>query len=194
MISAAIKDLSISGRIMTRRLLRGPLFAAGGDIQAAVNIPMPWLLLITADGGGSNGYRRRLWKVELQRLSEELGIRIRVRHFPPGTSKWNKIERRLFAFISSNWRGEPLRDYETSGSSATTTGKDLSVHCRLEQRKYPTGRRVTKAEMETTHPRPANFHGEWNYSIFAGNKSLNCRGNSFTLPQGSYCVAPRVGS
>lgn len=124
-------------------------------------------LLITADGGGSNGYRRRLWKVELQRLSEELGICIRVCHFPPGASKWNKIEHRLFSFISSNWRGEPLRDYETVVRliGATTTGKGLSVHCRLDQGKYPTGRKVTKEEMETVHLHPANFHGEWNYRI-----------------------------
>ena len=124
-------------------------------------------LLITADGGGSNGYRHRLWKVELQKLAEEIGIPIRVCHFPPGTSKWNKIEHRLFSFISSNWRGEPLRDYETIIKliGATTTRKGLSVQCRLDQRKYPTCRKVTKEEMEAVHLRPANFHGEWNYRI-----------------------------
>ena len=106
-------------------------------------------ILITADGGGSNGSRLRLWKLELQTLADETGLSISVCHFPPGTSKWNKIEHRLFSFISSNWRGEPLRDYETIVNliSRTATAKGLNVTCRLDRRKYPTGRKVTDEEM-----------------------------------------------
>jgi hypothetical protein len=124
-------------------------------------------LLITADGGGSNGYRLRLWKLELQKLADTTQLSIEVCHFPPGTSKWNKVEHRLFSFISSNWRGEPLRDYETIVRliSATKTAKGLTVSCRLDRRKYPTGRIVTKEEMETIRIIPRPFHGEWNYVI-----------------------------
>jgi hypothetical protein len=124
-------------------------------------------LLITADGGGSNGSRLRLWKVELQKLADETGLCIAVCHFPPGTSKWNKIEHRLFSFISSNWRGEPLRDYETIVKliSKTTTAKGLKVTCRLDRRKYPTGRKVTDEEMEQLNLVRHKFHGEWNYTI-----------------------------
>ncbi len=95
-------------------------------------------LLITADGGGSNGWRLRLWKWELQRLADQTGLTLTVCHFPPGTSKWNKVEHRLFSFISSNWRGEPLRDYETMVHliARTTTAKGLTVTCRLDHRKY----------------------------------------------------------
>ncbi|PYT22101.1 MAG: ISAzo13 family transposase, partial [Acidobacteria bacterium] len=100
-------------------------------------------LLITADGGGSNGWRLRLWKWELQRLADQTGLTLTVCHFPPGTSKWNKVEHRLFSFISSNWRGEPLRDYETVVRliAGTTTAKGLKVTCRLDHRKYPVGRK-----------------------------------------------------
>lgn len=124
-------------------------------------------LLITADGGGSNGYRRRQWKKELQRLSDAIGLPIRVCHFPPGTSKWNRIEHRLFSFISSNWRGEPLRDYETIVRliSATTTSSGLSVRCRLDHSSYPTGQKITDEEMAAVRLIPSRFHGEWNYSI-----------------------------
>src|ERR1039458_8231316 len=96
-------------------------------------------LLITADGGGSNGWRLRLWKLELQKFADQSAMGISVCHFPPGTSKWNKIEHRLFSFISSNWRGEPLRDYETIVNliAGTTTAKGLKVTCRLDRRKYP---------------------------------------------------------
>jgi len=106
-------------------------------------------VLITADGGGSNGSRLRLWKLELQKLVDETGLSISVCHFPPGTSKWNKIEHRLFSFISSNWRGEPLRDYETIVKliSRTATAKGLKLTCRLDRRRYPTGRKVTDEEM-----------------------------------------------
>ena len=124
-------------------------------------------LLITADGGGSNGYRLRLWKWELQRLADQTGLSIRVCHFPPGTSKWNKVEHRLFSFISSNWRGEPLRDYETVVRliAHTTTAKGLTVRCRLDRRRYAVGRRITADQMATLNLSPRRFHGEWNYLI-----------------------------
>ncbi|MGH8349900.1 MAG: ISAzo13 family transposase [Pseudomonas sp.] len=124
-------------------------------------------ILITADGGGSNGWRLRLWKWELQKFADETGLRISVCHFPPGTSKWNKIEHRLFSFISSNWRGEPLRDYETIVNliARTTTAKGLKVTCRLDHRKYPTGRKVTNEQMKGLKLQRSKFHGEWNYVI-----------------------------
>lgn len=124
-------------------------------------------LMITADGGGSNGWRLRLWKYELQRLADQTGLCISVCHFPPGTSKWNKIEHRLFSFISSNWRGEPLRDYETIVKliANTTTAKGLKVTCRLDRRKYETGRKVTDQEMQKINIKRNTFHGEWNYII-----------------------------
>jgi len=125
------------------------------------------VLLITADGGGSNGPRLRLWKLELQKFADETGLAISVCHFPPGTSKWNKVEHRLFSFISSNWRGEPLRDYETIVNliSRTTTAKGLQVTCRLDRRKYPTGRKVTDDEIKRVNLKRNTFHGDWNYTI-----------------------------
>jgi hypothetical protein len=124
-------------------------------------------LLITADAGGSNGSRLRLWKLELQKLADQTGLSISVCHFPPGTSKWNKIEHRLFSFISSNWRGEPLRDYETIVHliSKTTTAMGLKVTCRLDRRKYPIGRKVTDEEMKRVNLERHKFHGDWNYTI-----------------------------
>lgn len=124
-------------------------------------------LLITVDGGGSNGWRLRLWKRELQKLADETGLKISVCHFPPGTSKWNKVEHRLFSFITSNWRGEPLRDYETIVNliAKTTTAKGLKVVCRLDRRKYPKGKKVTDAEMKKVNITRCTFHGEWNYVI-----------------------------
>ena len=124
-------------------------------------------LLITADGGGSNGYRPRLWKIELQKFANETGLSIAVCHFPPGTSKWNKVEHRLFSFISSNWRGEPLQDYETVVQliTHTTTAKGLTVACRLDHHKYPTGIKVTDEEFATVNLKPHIFHEEWNYTI-----------------------------
>ena len=124
-------------------------------------------LLITADAGGSNSHRYRLWKAELAVLATETGLMITVCHFPPGTSKWNKIEHRLFSFISSNWRGEPLRDYETIVNliAATTTAKGLKVTCRLDRRKYPIGREVTNQQMKQVNLERNKFHGEWNYLI-----------------------------
>jgi len=129
--------------------------------------PKTGQLVITADGGGSNGYRLRLWKIEMQKFADESGLIIGVCHFPPGTSKWNKVEHRLFSFISSNWRGEPLRDYETVVRliAATTTAKGLKVSCRLDRRKYAVGRKVTDREFAQINMRPHTFHGEWNYTI-----------------------------
>jgi hypothetical protein len=129
--------------------------------------PDATMILITADAGGSNGWRLRLWKLELQRLADDTGVAIAVCHFPPGTSKWNKVEHRLFSFISSNWRGEPLQDYETVVKliARTTTAKGLTVTCRLDRRRYATGPTVTKAEMRQVTLHPQRFHGEWNYVI-----------------------------
>jgi hypothetical protein len=129
--------------------------------------PKAHKLLITADGGGSNGWRLRLWKFELQKLADQTGLALSVCHFPPGTSKWNKIEHRLFSFISSNWRGEPLRDYETIVKliAKTTTAKGLEVTCRLDRRKYPIGRKITDEEMTHINIKRNKFHGEWNYVI-----------------------------
>jgi len=129
--------------------------------------PQAQTLVITADAGGSNGTRLRLWKVELQKLADASGLSLSVCHFPPGTSKWNKIEHRLFSFISSNWRGEPLRDYETIVNliARTTTAKGLTVTCRLDRRKYPTGRQVSDEEMKQINLECNRFHGDWNYVI-----------------------------
>ncbi len=129
--------------------------------------PTATTLVITADGGGSNGYRLRLWKMELQGFADKSGLAIRVCHFPPGTSKWNKVEHRLFSFISSNWRGEPLRDYETIVRliATTTTAKGLNVTCRLDRRRYPVGRKVSDDDIATVNLTPHSFHGEWNYVI-----------------------------
>ena len=124
-------------------------------------------LLVTADAGGSNGYRARLWKAKLQLLATDLGLAITVVHFPPGTSKWNKIEHRLFSHISLNWRGRPLEDYETVvqliGSTKTRSG--LAVKARLDRRKYPTGKKVPDSVMSALNLTPAKFHGEWNYTL-----------------------------
>jgi hypothetical protein len=124
-------------------------------------------ILITADAGGSNGWRLRLWKLELQTFADATGLHVEVCHFPPGTSKWNKVEHRLFSFISSNWRGEPLRDYETVVKliARTTTATGLTVTCRLDRRKYRTGRKVTAEEMKQVNVQRQRFHGEWNYII-----------------------------
>ena len=124
-------------------------------------------LLITADAGGSNGVRVRLWKVELQRLADETGLQITVCHFPPGTSKWNKIEHRLFSYISQNWRGQPLRSHEVVVNliANTTTRQGLKVRARLDTNQYPSGVKVTDDELAAVSLKPDKFHGEWNYSI-----------------------------
>ena len=124
-------------------------------------------LFITADEGGSNGHRPRVWKVELQRLADKLGMSIHVSHFPPGTSKWNKIEHRLFSFITLNWRGRPLRTYETVVNliGNTTTRGGLVVRAKLDKRRYPTGKRISPKEMRTLNIERDDFHGDWNYTI-----------------------------
>ena len=124
-------------------------------------------LLISADGGGSNGSRVRLWKWELQQLADETGLSITVCHLPPGTSKWNKIEHRLFAWISHNWRGQPLTSYAVILKliAATTTEAGLTVQCQLDTNTYPAGRKVSDEEMATLSLLPDPFHGEWNYTI-----------------------------
>ncbi len=124
-------------------------------------------LLIMADAGGSNGTRSRLWKIGVQRLANSTGLGIMVCHFPPGTSKWNKIEHRMFSFITQNWRGRPLVGYETIvnliGSTTTRTG--LRVKAKLSRKKYATGIKVSDSELAKVNLKPAKFHGEWNYSI-----------------------------
>jgi Rhodopirellula transposase DDE domain len=124
-------------------------------------------LLITADAGGSNGYRSRGFKAELQELADALNLRIRVSHFPPGTSKWNKIEHRLFCHITQNWRGKPLRTLETVvqliGNTRTSSG--LRVRAKVDHAKYPTGTEVTKAEMAALALHRDDFHGDWNYEL-----------------------------
>lgn len=124
-------------------------------------------LFITADAGGSNGYRSRVWKRELQRFADKNGIAVRVSHFPPGTSKWNKVEHRLFSFISMNWRGRPLRSYETIVSliGNTTNRGGLVVRARLDRRRYATGKEVSKKEFQELKIEPDAFHGDWNYVI-----------------------------
>ena len=124
-------------------------------------------LLITADGGGSNGSRSRLWKVELQKLADDTGLTLRVCHFPPGTSKWNKIEHRLFSHISINWRGRPLTSLDVIVRliGATTTDNGLTVKAAVDRRKYPPGIKVTDAELADVKLTPDAFHGEWNYRI-----------------------------
>ena len=130
--------------------------------------PQAAKLLITADGGGSNASRNRLWKVELQHLADETGLTMQVCHFPPGTSKWNKIEHRMFCHITENWRGQPLTDHAVIvnliGHTTTTAG--LTIQAELDQGTYPTGIKVTDQQMQTLSLHPADFHGQdWNYSI-----------------------------
>src|SRR6266851_7791274 len=124
-------------------------------------------LMITADGGGSNGSRLRLWKLEIQMLADETGLAIAVSHFPPGTSKWNKIEHRLFSFISKNWRGQPLTSLKVIVNliAGTTTKKGLKVHAEIDGRNYPAGVKVPDSEMAEIQLRREAFHGEWNYEI-----------------------------
>jgi transposase len=124
-------------------------------------------LLISADGGGSNGSRVRLWKWELQHLADETSLALTVCHLPPGTSKWNKIEHRLFAWISQNWRGKPLTSYAVILKliAATTTTAGLTVQCQLDTNSYPAGRKVSDEDMATLSILPDTFHGEWNYTI-----------------------------
>ncbi len=130
-------------------------------------------LMITADGGGSNGYRVRLWKVALQKFANESGLHISVCHFPPGTSKWNKIEHRMFSHISMNWRGKPLISHEVIVNliENTTTQSGLTISAELDTNIYPKGIRISEDELETVNLTKAAFHGEWNYAI-----AENCSG------------------
>jgi hypothetical protein len=149
-----------------------PVFAvttieAWWKLMGAKRYPNARELFITADAGGSNGHRSHLWKIELQRLADKLGLSIHVSHFPPGTSKWNKIEHRLFSFITMNWRGRPLRTYETIvnliGNTTTITG--LVVRARVDRRKYPIGKKASAKELRSLNIERDAFHGDWNYVI-----------------------------
>ena len=133
----------------------------------ATRYPNAREIFITADAGGSNGYRSLVWKYELQRFADKHGIAVRVAHFPPGTSKWNKVEHRLFSFISINWRGRPLRTYETVVNliANTTNRGGLVVRARLDKRRYPTGKKIPAKEFATINLAPDRWHGDWNYVI-----------------------------
>jgi Rhodopirellula transposase DDE domain len=139
--------------------------------MGAARFPAATGILITADGGGSNGVRTRLWKVALQELANEVGMPLSVCHFPPGTSKWNKIEHRLFCYITQNWRGRPLvsREAIVSLIGATTTESGLRVEAELDISDYPTGIKVTDEELAAVNLKRAKFHGEWNYTISPRN-------------------------
>lgn len=125
-------------------------------------------LLITADCGGSNGYRVRLWRLMLQRLADETGLAITVAHLPPGTSKWNKIEHRMFSHITMNWRGRPLVSYETIVQliGGTRTRKGLEIRCELDNGEYVVGRKVRSRDLDAVNIERSDFHGEWNYTVF----------------------------
>jgi Rhodopirellula transposase DDE domain len=135
--------------------------------MGSLRFPRATTLLITADGGGSNASRNRLWKKSLQVLADELGITLSVCHFPPGTSKWNKIEHRLFSFITKNWRGRPLTAYEVIVNliASTTTKTGLTVRAALDPRRYETGIEVSDEELQQLNIKRARFHGDWNYTI-----------------------------
>jgi len=137
--------------------------------------PQATRLLISADGGESLGSRVRLWKWEVQQLADETGLSITVCHLPPGTSKWNKIEHRLFAWISQNWRGKPLTSYAVILKliAATTTEAGLTVQCQLDTNRYPAGRKLSDEEMATLSIQPDSFHGEWNYTILPRALSID---------------------
>jgi len=135
--------------------------------MGSLTYPDATRLLITADAGGSNSYRTRLWKIELDRLAQQTGLDITVCHFPPGTSKWNKIEHRLFSAITANWRGRPLESHEVVVNliGATTTRTGLKVAAELDHDPYPLGIKITRAQVEALPVTAHDFHGEWNYTI-----------------------------
>ena len=130
-------------------------------------------LLVTADAGGSNGHRNRLWKLELQRFADDAGLEVSVRHYPPGTSKWNKIEHRMFCWITENWRGRPLvsREAVVELIANTTTGEGLSIEAELDDGRYPTGVKVSDEELAGVRIRRSSFHGDWNYVILPSGKT-----------------------
>jgi len=142
--------------------------------------PAATRLLICADGGGSNGYRTRQWKTELAALAASTGLTITVCHLPPGTSKWNKIEHRLFSHISMNWRGRPLTNHEVivQTIAATTTSTGLTVHAELDQASYPVGVKIPDQQMKTLETDRIltrhDFHGEWNYSLHPTRRPKQC--------------------
>ena len=144
------------------------------NMMGRVSHPNARQLLITADGGGSNGSRVRLWKLELQKLADETRLHISVCHFPPGTSKWNKIEHRLFSFITKNWRGRPLESHEVIVNliAATKTKTGLRVNSQLDTGKYPMGVKVGKKEFANIRLERDAFHGEWNYTIHPRNETV----------------------
>ena len=135
--------------------------------MGCVSYPAARRLLITADGGGSNGSRNRLWKWELQQFADDTGLRISVCHFPPGTSKWNKIEHRMFCHITENWRGRPLvsREVVVNLIGHTTTRSGLAIRSELDANSYPTGQPVTAEQMESLSLKRDKFHGDWNYRL-----------------------------
>jgi hypothetical protein len=137
------------------------------DEMGHARYPDSGRLMITADGGGSNGSRVRLWKIELQKLADETGLTLQIHHYPPGTSKWNKIEHRLFCHITQNWRGKPLISHQVIVEliGATTTKSGLDVRCELDARTYEKGIKVTDADMKALNIQGAAFHPEWNYTI-----------------------------
>lgn len=140
--------------------------------MGAKRYPQAKELLITADGGGSNGSRSRLWKVALQQLVNRLGLPIHVCHFPPGTSKWNKIEHRMFSHITQNWRGRPLVSHEVIVNliASTKTQAGLRIRAELDRGKYPTGIQITEADLKTLNLKPAEFHSDWNYALLPSRK------------------------
>ena len=131
-------------------------------------------LMITADGGGSNGRRNKLWKTSLQKFSDETGLRIYVSHFPPGTSKWNKIEHRLFSYISKNWRGRPLETIEIVVNliASTTTNTGLKVKCQVDNNVYEKGIKVGDEELASLNIELSTWHGEWNYAVLPHDDRL----------------------
>jgi hypothetical protein len=135
--------------------------------MGAQRFPRATGLLLTADGGGSNSSRSRLWKVALQELADEVGLKLTVSHFPPGTSKWNKVEHRLFCFITQNWRGRPLVSHQAIVNliASTTTKNGLLVKAALDTASYETGIKVSDEQMAKLNLKRADFHGDWNYVI-----------------------------
>jgi hypothetical protein len=153
--------------VPTPPLLPSKASGAGGYKLGQARYPDATCLTITADCGGSNGVQVKLWKRELQHFANETGLKVTVAYLPPGTSKWNKIEHRLFAFITMNWRGKPLVSHQVIvqliGSTTTETG--LKVCCELDANLYPKGIKVSDAEMQAINITRDEFHGEWNYTI-----------------------------
>ena len=137
------------------------------ETVGSINYPSANRLLITADCGGSNSYRSRAWLFGLQKFADKTGIRIDVTHFPPGTSKWNKIEHRMFCYISKSWRGKPLVDIMTVINliGATTTKTGLEIVCKVSYKDYPLGVKVSDSDFDSINVLRNDFHGEWNYSV-----------------------------